>query len=57
MYAELFQYKSLPDNYKAILNQVFQPTQFVYVIKDTNGTPKSVTTSVLQAIKKVQGTV
>jgi hypothetical protein len=54
MYASLFQYKTLPENYKTILNQVFEPDQCVYVIKDNTGTPKSVTTSVLQAIKKIQ---
>lgn len=54
MHAELFQYKSLPSHYKNILNQVFEPEQFVYVIKDSTGKPKSITTSVLQAIKKVQ---
>ena len=53
MYSSLYQYKTLPEKYKTILNQVFEPDQFVYVIKDNTGKPKSVTTSVLQAIKKV----
>lgn len=54
MYSELFQYKNLPQQYNTILNQVLEPDQFVYVIKDNTGKPKSITTSVLQAIKKVQ---
>ena len=54
MIAELFAYKNLPNNYKQVLNQTLEPNQIVYVIKDNNNTPKSITTSVTQAIKKIQ---
>lgn len=54
MIAQLFQFQNLPENYKQVLNQALEPTQIVYVIKDNQNNPKSITTSVVQAIKKVQ---
>lgn len=54
MIAQLYQFQNLPENYKQVLNQTLEPNQIVYVIKDNNNTPKSITTSVIQAIKKVQ---
>ena len=54
MIAQLYQFQNLPTNYKQILNQTLEPNQIVYVIKDASGNPKSITTSVVQAIKKVQ---
>jgi TRAP-type mannitol/chloroaromatic compound transport system substrate-binding protein len=54
MIAELFTFKNLPSNYKQVLNQTLEPNQIVYVIKDNQNNPKSITTSVVQAITKVQ---
>jgi hypothetical protein len=54
MVAQVFQYKNLPQNFKSVLNAQFEDEQFVYVIKDVEGNPKSITTSIIQAITKVQ---
>lgn len=54
MLAEVFTYKNLSSEYKNVLNTELSDHQIVYVIKDVNGIAKSVTTSVTQAIQKVQ---
>lgn len=54
MIAEVFIYSKLPAQYRTILNQTFPDQQIVYVVKDCKGNPKSITTSVTQAIAKVQ---
>jgi hypothetical protein len=54
MITQLYQFKSLPDKYKKVLNRELNENQTVYVTKDVNGNPKSITTSVIEAIKKGQ---
>jgi len=54
MIAEVFTFSKLPQKYREVLNQSLSDTQMVYVVKDNKGTPKSITTSVIQAIQKVQ---
>lgn len=54
MITQVYQFKNLPINYKNVLNKELDEDQIVYVIKDSSGTPKSITTSVLNAIQKTQ---
>jgi hypothetical protein len=54
MIAELYQFKTLPQKYKDVLKREFPEDKTIYVIKDVDGTPKSITTSVTECIKKVQ---
>lgn len=54
MIAQVYQFKNLPQDYKTVLNKTLEDNQFVYVIKDNSGLPKSITTNVCQAIKKTQ---
>lgn len=54
MISQVYTFANLPQDYKLVLNQTLEPNQFVYVVKDVDGTPKSITTSVVQAISKVQ---
>lgn len=54
MISELYQFKNLPQNYKDVLKKELPEDKIVYVIKNLDGTPKSITTSVIECIKKVQ---
>lgn len=54
MISEIFQYKNLPQKYKSVFNTELPDDKIVYVIKTVDGTPKTITTSVTECIKKVQ---
>jgi hypothetical protein len=54
MISEIYQYKDLPQKYKNVLNTELPEDKTVYVIKTIDGTPKTITTSVIECIKKVQ---
>ena len=54
MIAELYQFKNLPQNYKDVLKRELPDDKTIFVIKDIDGTLKSITTSVIECIKKVQ---
>lgn len=55
MISQVIQYKNLDEKYKSVFNPgEIDPERMVYVIKDNSGTVKSITTSVLASIQKVQ---
>jgi hypothetical protein len=54
MITQVYQFKNLPVQYKNVLNKELNENQTVYVVKDSSGTPKSITTNVLHAIQKTQ---
>lgn len=54
MITQVYQFKTLPQQYKTVLDATLDDNQFVYVVKDNQGLAKSVTTNVMQAIVKTQ---
>lgn len=55
MISQVIQYKNLDEKYKSAFNPgEIDPERMVYVIKDNSGHVKSITTSVLASIQKVQ---
>lgn len=54
MISQVIQFKNLDQKYKDILNAQLDGDAFVYLIKDKNQNVKSITTSVLNSIKKTQ---
>lgn len=54
MMAQVFTYQNLPVSFKSMMENTLMNDQIVYVIKNNDGTPKTITTSVTQAIQKVQ---
>lgn len=54
MITQVYQFKKLPVQYKNVLDKELDGDQIVYVVKDSSGTPKSITTNVLNAIQKTQ---
>lgn len=52
MIVELTQFGKLSEKFKEVLGCDLDPERMVFVVKDVNGTPKTITTSIINALKK-----
>ena len=54
MITQVIQYKNLDETYKGMFQEPLDDERILYIVKSTFGEIKSITTSVLEAIKKTQ---
>jgi len=54
MISQVVQYKNLEQKYKDMLKDELDADRYVYIVKDNNSNVKSLTTSVLASIQKLQ---
>jgi hypothetical protein len=54
MVTQVIQYKDLDSKYKELIQEELEPSRTLYLVKDNNSNIKSITTSVIMAIKKTQ---